>query len=83
MTLRSGRDGPHAMISALVHGNELCGAIALDRLLRNRLRPRRGRLTLAFMNVEAFHSNPPRRFLDEDMNRVWAPEVPGRRSRQP
>ncbi|MEQ8345272.1 MAG: succinylglutamate desuccinylase/aspartoacylase family protein [Sneathiellaceae bacterium] len=75
VTLRSGHDGPHAMISALVHGNELCGAIALDRLLRNRLQPRRGRLTLAFMNVEAFHSNPPRRFLDEDMNRVWAPEV--------
>ncbi len=28
-TLDSGRDGPHVMLSALVHGNEICGAIAL------------------------------------------------------
>jgi len=67
--------GPHAMIAALVHGNELCGAIAVDRLLRGRLRPACGRLTLAFVNVAACQTEPPARFLDEDLNRVWAPEI--------
>ena len=31
-TFDSGNPGPHVMISAVVHGNELCGAIALDFL---------------------------------------------------
>ena len=31
-TLDSGRPGLHVMLSAVVHGNELCGAIALDSL---------------------------------------------------
>jgi predicted deacylase len=31
------RPGPHALITGLVHGNEICGAIALDRLLDNLL----------------------------------------------
>ena len=30
----SGKNGPHVMISAIVHGNELCGAVALDNLFR-------------------------------------------------
>ena len=33
--LDSGRPGPDALINALMHGNELCGAIAVDRLLRS------------------------------------------------
>jgi predicted deacylase len=79
-TLEGGAPGPHAVITALIHGNELCGAVALDFLLRARFTPRRGRLTLVFANVAAFRtfdpSNPSlSRFLDEDMNRVWSPEV--------
>ena len=35
----SGKNGPHVMISAIVHGNELCGAVALDHLFRNEVRP--------------------------------------------
>jgi hypothetical protein len=31
----SRRPGPHLMITGVVHGNELCGAIALDFLLRH------------------------------------------------
>jgi len=70
--------GPHVLLNALMHGNELCGAIALDRLLRAELRPRRGRLSLTFANVEAFAAFDPAhpvlsRYRDEDMNRVWAP----------
>ena len=41
-TLDSGASGPHVMLSALVHGNELCGAHALHYLVREGVRPRRG-----------------------------------------
>jgi len=68
--------GPHVAIVALTHGNELAGAIVLDRLLRRGLRPRRGRLTLGFNNLAAFARFDPAqptasRFLDEDLNRLW------------
>jgi predicted deacylase len=72
----SGIAGPHVLINALVHGNEVCGVIALDHLFRSGIRPRRGKLTLGFANVAAylaFDRDEPMasRFLDEDMNRVW------------
>lgn len=75
----SGRSGPHVMLSALVHGNELCGAVVLDELLRRRVRPLHGRLTLGFMNPAAFRRFDPRaplasRYVDEDFNRVWSSE---------
>ncbi len=68
--------GPNVVVTALTHGNEICGAIALDRLLRARVRPRRGTLTLAFDNVAAYREFDPRypiasRFVDEDFNRLW------------
>ena len=76
MSFDSGRAGPHVLVTALTHGNEICGAIALDRLLRAGLGPRQGKLTLAFDNVAAYHSFNPRypvasRFVDEDFNRLW------------
>ena len=76
----SGKAGPHLMLSALTHGNELCGAIALDWLLRQGVRPLAGRLTLAFVNVAAYarfdRSNPSAsRCVDEDFNRVWSAEA--------
>lgn len=79
-TLDSGKSGPHVMLSAVVHGNELCGAIALDFLLRHEVRPVSGKLTLAFMNVAAFDTfdkaNPTlSRYVDEDFNRLWTREV--------
>ena len=72
--------GPHVLVTALVHGNEICGAIALDRLLSDGLRPARGRLSLAFVNVAAYESFDPdnpmaARYVDEDFNRLWSPEV--------
>jgi predicted deacylase len=68
--------GPHLVVMALVHGNEIGGAILLDRLLRARPLPLRGRITFAFANLEAYAHFTPEdpttsRFLDEDMNRVW------------
>src|SRR3546814_20134460 len=49
----SGKPGPTVGITALIHGNEVCGAHALDLLLREKFRPARGQLTLLFGKVAA------------------------------
>lgn len=79
-TFDSNAPGPHVMVSAVVHGNELCGAIVLDFLLKNEVRPVNGKLTLGFMNVDAYRSFDPAdpgasRFLEEDFNRIWSGEI--------
>jgi len=76
----SGRPGPSVMVQALTHGNEFSGAIALDYLFKEGVKPFRGKLILAFANVAAFarfdFDDPDRaRYIDEDYNRVWADEV--------
>ncbi|MEI8395066.1 MAG: succinylglutamate desuccinylase/aspartoacylase family protein [Rhodospirillaceae bacterium] len=76
----SGVAGPHLLINALSHGNEPCGAVAIERLIRSGLRPRRGRLTLVLANVAAFARYDPHRplasrFIDEDFNRLWSAAV--------
>jgi predicted deacylase len=78
--LESGKPGPSVMVQALTHGNEFCGAIAMDYLFTQEVRPALGKLTLAFANVAAFtrfdFDDPNRsRYVDEDYNRVWADEV--------
>jgi predicted deacylase len=87
ITREGSKPGPHVALIALVHGNELAGAIVLDRLLRQGFRPLRGRLTFGFANLAAFARFDRRqptasRFVDEDMNRVWDTAVldGGRRS---
>ena len=79
-TYDSGAAGPHVMINALTHGNEVCGAHALCFLFENNIRPLRGKLTLSFANVAAYHRFDAAapfdsRFVDEDFNRVWDPAV--------
>lgn len=74
----AGVPGRRVMLSALVHGNELCGAWALKELLDAGIRPEAGSLTLAFCNLEAFdrfdaNDSDASRFVDEDMNRQWMP----------
>ncbi|MDX2218849.1 MAG: succinylglutamate desuccinylase/aspartoacylase family protein [Burkholderiales bacterium] len=82
-TFDSGKPGPHVMVNAITHGNEICGAITVDRLLdmaQAGMRPPSGKLTLSFANIRAYenwnpdnpHSN---RFVDEDFNRVWTAET--------
>src|SRR4029077_9168572 len=44
-TRDSGVAGPHVALLAITHGNEIAGAIVLDRLLSTGLTPARGRLT--------------------------------------
>lgn len=78
--LDSGRPGPRVLVQALTHGNELCGAWALDWLFKQGFAPQAGVLTLVFANVAAFETfdaaAPERsRCVDEDLNRVWADEV--------
>ncbi len=77
-TFDSGQPGPHVAITAIVHGNEPCGSLALDWMMRRETRPNRGKLSLAFMNVaahEAFDPDVPdaSRWIDEDFNRLWSP----------
>lgn len=72
--------GPHVLLLALMHGNEFAGAVVLDRLLRAKLKPLRGRLTLGFVNLAAFDAFDPdnptaSRFVDEDLNRLWDPAL--------
>jgi predicted deacylase len=74
------RPGPRVTIQALTHGNEVCGAIANDWLLREKVRPLRGTLTVTFANVQAFRSFDPAdpyasRCVEEDFNRLWTAEV--------
>lgn len=76
ITRESGRPGPHVALLSLIHGNEIAGAIVLDRLLRAGLAPNRGKLSFGFVNLAAFNCFDTQRptasrFLDEDLNRVW------------
>ena len=73
---------------ALTHGNEICGAIALDKLFRAGARPRRGKLTLAFNNVAAYREFDraypiASRYIDEDFNRLWSPARSTARGNRP
>jgi len=78
--LKAAAPGPHVALIALIHGNEIAGAVALDRMLRGGLKPQRGTLTFGFANLAAFDrfdaSQPTAsRFLDEDLNRLWDPAL--------
>jgi len=73
----SGRPGPHVLVNALTHGNEVCGAHALKLILDEEIRPQRGVMTLSFANVAAYESFDAKkpsasRYLDEDFNRLWS-----------
>lgn len=69
--------GPEVLITALVHGNEYSGAIAVHELLACGWQPACGRVTFAFCNVAAFErfdvqAPDASRYVDEDFNRVWS-----------
>ena len=73
----SGRPGPHVLINALTHGNEICGMVAATHLLDSGVRPLIGTLTVSFAHVEAYNSfNPARPFdsrqLVHNLNRIWS-----------
>ncbi|GAA4419689.1 succinylglutamate desuccinylase/aspartoacylase domain-containing protein [Acidovorax lacteus] len=73
----SGRPGPHVLINALTHGNEICGMVAATRLLDEGVRPRIGTLTVSFAHVEAYNAFDPaqpfaNRQMVDNLNRVWS-----------
>ena len=73
----SGRSGPHVLINALTHGNEICGMVAATHLLDTGVRPLIGTLTISFANVAAYESfDQSRPFesrqLVHNLNRIWS-----------
>ena len=75
----SGRPGPHVLINALTHGNEICGMVAATHLLDAGVRPKIGTLTVSFAHVEAYAAFRPEapfanRQLVHNLNRVWSDE---------
>lgn len=75
----SGRPGPHVLINALTHGNEICGMVAARHLLDQGVRPKIGTLTVSFAHVEAydaFDADKPfeNRQLVHNLNRIWSDE---------
>ena len=76
----SGKPGPHVLVNALTHGNEICGMVAATHLLDTGVRPKIGTLTVSFANVaayESFNIEEPfkSRQLVHNLNRVWSAEL--------
>jgi predicted deacylase len=75
----SGRPGPHVLVNALTHGNEICGMVAATHLLDTAVRPKIGTLTVSFANVQAYESFDREkpfasRQLVHNLNRIWSSE---------
>ena len=73
----SGKPGPHVLVNALTHGNEICGMVAATHILDQGIRPKIGTLTVSFANVAAYESfdieHPFKsRQLVHNLNRVWS-----------
>ncbi len=71
--------GPVLMISAAVHGNEVCGAQAIGALLDSGLNPANGAIILALANPDAYAAylkgDSVGRYVDQDMNRLWGADM--------
>lgn len=75
----SGKPGPHVLINALTHGNEICGMVAATHLLDTGVRPKVGTLTVSFAHVEAYeafqaHDPFANRQIVHNLNRIWSDE---------
>ena len=78
----SGQPGPHVLVNALTHGNEICGMVAVRHLLDSGVRPRVGTLTVSFAHVEAYNAFDPtkpfeNRQIVHNLNRIWSDELLG------
>lgn len=72
--------GPDVVVLGVMHGNEIAGAVILDKLLKEGVVPVRGSVTFVFGNPEAYARFDPERpylnrFVDVDINRVWGAEL--------
>jgi len=68
-TIEGPAPGPHVAVTGLVHGDEPCGRVAIQRLRAAGIVPAHGRLSLCLVNLEA--EREQRRYLARDMNRLW------------
>jgi predicted deacylase len=76
----SGKPGPHVLVNALTHGNEICGMVAATHLLDTGVRPEIGTLTVSFAHVEAYNAFDPEKPFDNrqivhNLNRIWSDEM--------
>ena len=76
----SGQPGPHVLINALTHGNEICGMVAATHLLDTGVRPKIGVLTVSFAHVEAYNAFDPAKPFDNrqlvhNLNRIWSAQM--------
>lgn len=72
------RNGPKILVLGAVHGNELCGSLAILRLLselsQNHLSLERGHLSLVpVVNFPATQQH--QRFIDRNLNRIMSPDL--------
>ncbi|MBX2861690.1 MAG: succinylglutamate desuccinylase/aspartoacylase family protein [Vampirovibrio sp.] len=73
------RPGPLIIVLCATHGNELAGIEAFDRLLQTLKKgkqPFDGQLVGVAGDLAALNSGngKPRRYIDEDLNRIWTSE---------
>ena len=76
----SGKPGPHVLVNALTHGNEICGMVAATHLLDTGVRPKIGVLTVSFAHIEAYNAFDPAKPFDNrqivhNLNRIWSDEL--------
>ena len=76
----SGRPGPHVLINALTHGNEICGMVAATHLLDTGVRPKIGTLTVSFSHIEAYNAFDAEKPFDNrqivhNLNHIWSAEM--------
>lgn len=69
---KSSQPGPTAGLLCMTHGNERAGLQCISRLLSTLQNLTRGRVIVTCNNILATEQN--KRFLEEDMNRVFSPQ---------
>ena len=67
------KPGKTTIILAGIHGNEICGVKALDKLIPS-LKIESGRVILIYANLEAIKQN--KRFIEKNLNRCFVEKQP-------
>ncbi len=69
--LKSNKPGKNIVVLAGVHGNEICGIKAFDKLIST-LKIDAGKVTFIYSNLEAIKQN--KRFIEKNLNRCFFQE---------
>ncbi len=73
---KGGEPGPTVLVTSLIHGNEIAGALACAAFVAQPPAIKHGTLIIAFCNLKAYEqiedaNKEHCRWFAEDMNRVW------------